>query len=449
MNITSKTKPNIAIIGGGIMGVTLAYRLSQQGYAITIYERSNSIGGLTQYFDYNGIRIDRFYHTILSSDMSMQNLMKETGVDDKLQFTETKQAFYDDGQLYPFNTPVELMTYPPLHFIQRFRLGLQIMYSLFESDWREMDKIPVQDWLIKVSGKGVYDKVWKPLLRAKFDTMTGSVPATYIWSRLRRMMNTREGVTSKEMMCYLETGYHTVVDAMADICKQHGTQINLNCAIDRIAVENGQVTGIVTQGGETIAHDMVISTLPSPVLANLLPEGYDDFHNLLAQQEYLGVLCPLLILKEKLTPYYVLNITDESIPFTAVVETTNLIDPKYLSNHHLVYLPKYIEPNSPLATMPDDEVETVWMKHFKRMFPDFDESLIEAFIVQRARYVEPIRPINTSDQIPTIQTPIDGLFMGNTVMIYPDLGNGEAVTKFADKMVTEITRTLSPSGVAV
>lgn len=448
MNITAeKTDSSIGIIGGGIMGVTLAYRLSQQGFNITIYERSDSLGGLTKYFDYNGSHIDRFYHTILSSDMSMQSLIKETGVDDKLHFTETKQAFYDNGQLYPFNTPMELMTYPPLRFHQRFRLGLQIVYSLMESDWREMDKIPVEDWLLKVSGKAVFEKVWKPLLRAKFDTMTGSVPATYIWSRLRRMMKTREGVTSKEMMCYLETGYYSVIEAMAKVCEQHNVKVELNAGIERILVEDGRVSGVIKSDGEKASHDTIISTLPSPVLASLLPDGFETFYNQLSQQEYLGVMCPLLILKQKLTPYYVLNITDERIPFTAVVETTNLIDPQYVGGHHLVYLPKYIEPNSPLAKMPDDEIKATWMKHFKQMFPDFDESLIQDFIVQRARYVEPIRPINTSDDIPSIKTPINGLYMGNTVMIYPDLGNGEAVTRFADKMVTEILPTLKPVSV--
>lgn len=441
---TEKTEGSIGIIGGGIMGVTLAYRLCQQGFNITIYERSDSLGGLTRHFDYDGCNIDRFYHTILSSDMSMQSLIKEAGVEDKLHFTETKQAFYDNGQLYPFNTPLELMTYPPLRFFQRFRLGLQIVYSLMESDWREMDKIPVEDWLLKVSGKAVFEKVWKPLLRAKFDTMTDSVPATYIWSRLRRMMKTREGVTSKEMMCYLDTGYYSVIEAMAKVCEQHNVKIEVNTGVDKLLLENGRVSGVIKSNGEKASHDTIISTLASPILASILPEGYDTFYNQLSQQEYLGVMCPLLILKQKLTPYYVLNITDDRIPFTAVVETTNLIDPKYLNGYHLVYLPKYIEPNSPLATTSDEEIESMWMESFRTMFPDFDESMIQDFIVQRARYVEPIRPINTSDDIPSIKTPIDGLFMGNTVMIYPDLGNGEAVTTFAEKMLVEILPTLKP-----
>lgn len=437
MNQAQKTE-QIAIVGGGIMGVTLAYRLAQHGFAVTLYERSDNLGGLAGYMLYDGVRIDRFYHTILSSDLTMQGLMEEAGVDDRRHFVITKQGFYDNGKVYPFNSVVDFMLFPPLNLFQRFRLALQIIYAQFGSDdWRRMDTVPVEDWLVKVSGRGVYEKVWKPLLRAKFDTTSSAVPATYIWSRLRRMMGARKGVTSKEMMCYLENGYYTLIEGIANLCEGLGVKIHLNTAIEEIVIENGRAAGVRTAAG-FMPYAMVISTMQSPILAGLLPGAPDDFRAMLAQQEYLGVLCPLLVLKERLLPYYVLNITDDSIPFTAVVETTNLIDPKYIKGNHLVYLPKYLAPDNPMAHWPDEQVKTEWMQHFRRMFPNFDESLIKDFIVQRARYVEPIRPMGTLDQIPPIKTPVEGFFMGNTVMIYPDLGNGEAVTRFAHKVVETV-----------
>ena len=428
----------IAIVGGGIMGVTLAYKLSQRDdLDVTIYERGGDLGGLAGYMPYDGARLDRFYHTILSSDLSMQNLIKETGVADRLHFTETKQAFYDNGKLYPFNTPLELMTYPPLNLFQRFRLGLQVVYAQLENDWRNMDKVPVETWLMKVSGRGVYEKVWKPLLRSKFDTAYREVPATYIWSRLKRMMGTRQGVTSKEMMCFLENGYYTLIEAIAAKCEERGVTVHLNTAIEEITIEDGRARGVRTSDGFQ-PYDVVISTLASPILAKLIPDAPQAFVDQLEQQGYLGVLCPLLILKHSLVPYYVLNITDERIPFTAVVETTNLIDPQYVKSHHLVYLPKYLAPDNEMFYWPDDKVKTEWMKHFKQMFPAFDESDIQDFIVQRARYVEPIRPVNTTDQIPHLKTPVDHLYMGNTVMIHPDLGNGDAATRFAYRIVDQV-----------
>lgn len=433
MNNETQTA-HIAIVGGGIMGVTLAYLLSQQdGLSIHIFERGPNLGGLAGCMEYEGQRLDRFYHTILSSDMSMQGLMEETGIKSRLHFTETKQGFYDQGKLYPFNTPLDLMTYPPLNIFQRFRLGLQILYSQLESDWRNMDTVPVEQWLTRVSGRGVYEKVWQPLLRAKFDTVFEDVPATYIWSRLKRMMGTRQGVTSKEMMCYLENSYYSLIEAMAAICDTRGVEVHLNTAIDEIVVEDGRATGLRTADGFR-AYDAVVSTLASPILAGMIPAAPPDFRQSLAEQEYLGVLCPLMILDRSLIPYYVLNITDASIPFTAVVETTNLIDPQYVGGHHLVYLPKYLAPDNPMAQWPDDKVKSEWLGHLKRMFPDFDEAWMTDFIVQRARYVEPIRPLDTSDQIPEIRSGVERLYMGNTTMIYPDLGNGEAVTHLARKL---------------
>jgi protoporphyrinogen oxidase len=245
-------------------------------------------------------------------------------------------------------------------------------------------------------------------------------------------------------MCYLENGYYTLIEGLAKLCEARGVQFHLNAPIEEIAIENGRAVG-VRVGGELRRYDAVVSTLASPVLNGLLPNAPADFRALLSKQEYLGVLCPLLVLKTQLMPYYVLNITDDSIPFTAVVETTNLIDPKYVKGHHLVYLPKYLAPDNDMATWSDDKVKEVWMKNFKRMFPTFDERNIEAFIVQKARYVEPIRPMNTLHEIPSIQTSVQGLYMGNTVMIYPELGNGEAVTRFASKMADELIRSTTKS----
>jgi len=367
----------------------------------------------------------------------MQGLIEESGVADKRHFTATKQGFYDSGKLYDFNTPVDFMLFPPLNIFQRFRLGLQVIAAQFESDWHKMDTVPVEKWLLSVSGRGAYQKVWKPLLRAKFDTTAEDVPATYIWSRLRRMMGTRQGVTSKEMMCYLENSYYTLIEALARKCEALGVTFHVNTAIEEVVIENNRAVGVRLKG-EVIPYDLVASTLASPILASLIPSAPSDFRDLLARQQYLGVVCPLLILRKRLLPYYVLNITDESIPFTAVVETTNLIDPKHVKGYHLVYLPKYVAPDSEVATWSDEKLKSEWMKHFRRMFPDYQESDIVEFIPQKAKYVEPIRPMGTLHEIPPIKTPVQGLYMGNTVMIYPELGNGEAVTRYALKVAEQV-----------
>jgi protoporphyrinogen oxidase len=428
---------HVVIVGGGLMGVTLAYHLSGAGHAVTLFERGPRPGGLAASFDFDGLQLDCFYHTILSSDLSMHALIDACGLGDRLRFTATRQGFYDGGQLYPFNTITDFMRFPPLNLFQRFRLGLQVIAGQVTVDAARMDTIPVEDWLLRVSGRGVVEKVWKPLLRAKFDSETVDVPATYIWARLRRMMSTRQGVTSKEMMCYLIGGYHTLIDALADESARRGAQIRTGTPVDEVLIADGQVTG-VRAAGESLTCDAVVMALPSPLAADLIPDAPPDYRDLLRRQRYLGVLCPLLVLKRQLTPYYVLNITDARIPFTAVVETTNLIDPQHVGGRHLVYLPKYLAPTSELHDWPDDRVRQVWLEYFKQMFPDFDDSALEAFSVQRAQYVEPLRPINSTHEIPPVASPVRGLYLSNTVMVYPELNNGESVTRQAARSAAQV-----------
>ncbi|MFN8377206.1 MAG: NAD(P)/FAD-dependent oxidoreductase [Anaerolineae bacterium] len=440
----SENQAHVAVVGAGIGGLTLAYRLAQRGFKVSLYERSDSYGGLAASLDYHGVSMDRYYHTILSSDLSMQRLIEETGVGELLHFTPTKQGFYDGGKLYPFNSARDLLTFPPLNLFQRFRLGLQVITAQFENDVERLDREPVEQWLVRVSGRGVYEKVWKPLLRAKFDTAMADVPATYIWSRLKRMLSTRKGVTSKEMMCYLEGGYFTLLKALADRVSQLGVTIHLATAVEEVLIRDGRAIGLRIEG-EEVPFDGVISTLPSSVLADLIPQAPADLRARLEPQGYLAVICPLLILRKRLTPYYVLNITDGTVPFTAVVETTNLIDPKYVGDYHLVYLPKYVTVDSSWWTKDPAEIQLEWTGHFRRMFPNFDESLIVDFIMQRARFVEPLRPLGTSLPIPSIETEVAGLFMSNSAMVYPELNNGESITRLAERVVNVVAAQLSPA----
>ena len=82
--MTEKEKKTYAIIGGGILGMTLALRLHQQGQKVTIYEAAEKTGGLTSSWEMNGIVWDRFYHVILMYDTNTRRLLKEIGLEKDL-----------------------------------------------------------------------------------------------------------------------------------------------------------------------------------------------------------------------------------------------------------------------------------------------------------------------------------------------------------------------------
>lgn len=437
--------PVIDIVGGGILGLALGYDLIKRGIGVRIWERSRELGGLmgrTRFDDLDGLEVDRYYHAILSSDRTLMRLFDELGLRSEVRMTVTSMGFYHDGKLYSMSTPLDFLRFPPLSPIDRFRLGVTILQARRVKDWRALEQIPVVEWLTKLGGRGTVEHIWKPLLRAKFDGGFDNVPATYIWSRLVRTTDTREKGGAVEKMCFLPGGYAMLINALAKAITERGGQITTGVAIQQVHVSEGRVCGLRLSDGE-IDSDGAVLTLQTPIARRLLPPEAADVNARWSRlEEYLGIVCMLLVLRRSLSPYYTLNITDERIPFTGVIETTNLIDRQFTNGYHLVYLPKYVAPDNLFAQMNDEALQRSFLVYLRQMFPDVRPDDIAAVRIGRERYVEPLHPIGRTDDIPPFTTDIAGLYLVNSSQIYPQLTNGEAAVAHAARAAGIIEQTL-------
>lgn len=421
----------VGIIGSGIMGVSIGYFLAQQGVEVEIFEASPALGGLAGPLSLDdGTTVDRFYHAILSSDSHLCELCEEVGIADRLRFRETKMGFFYKGEIHSMNNMVEFFRFPPLGWIDRLRLGYTVLYAQFVRDWQRLERISVEQWLEHLGGRRAFDNIWLPMLNAKFDGGFDDTPATYIWARLVRMKSTRSGANQKEAAGHLIGGYSTLMCAMADNILANGGKIHLQQPVKRIVVEQGTACGLCLDR-ETHRFDKIVATLQPPLLRRILSDADSEYLALLAKTRYLGIICPLLVLDRPLSGFWTLNLTDSRVPFTGVIETTSYIDPQYVGGHHLVYLPKYTAPDSPLQQLSDDDVRTLWLYHLQQMFPQFEQSWIRYFLVQRARFVEPLHPLNGMQFIPPTQTPIENLYLATNAQIYPTLTNGESISRKA------------------
>jgi len=422
----------IGIIGGGILGLTLGHNLSRRGYRVTLFEKTNTLGGLAGHVELgDGVKVDKYYHCISSGDKTLLRLINELDIDNHLHFANTKMGFFYDGKLFPMTNPIEFMRFPPLSMLDRIRLAYTLLYSLKIKDWNRLEKVGLVQWLIKKSGKRAYRNIWKPLLRAKFDGDFDQIPATYIWSRIRRMFSTHDK-SQKQSIGYLTGGYKTLIDALGKKIREHDGDIHLNQAIKRIRCDAGRAIGLDTQDGHK-GFDRIVCTIQNPYFASLLPDTEKEYKQQLSQMEYLSLVCILLEIKNPLSIYHTINITSEEIPFTGVIETTNLIDKGPTNGSSLVYLPKYVAPENKILRMSIDEIYGHFMENLKKMFPEFNEDLIEERKIFKESLVEPVHPIGGISRIPDISTPIHGLYLANTAQIYPELVNCESVVRHALK----------------
>jgi len=421
----------VGIVGGGIMGISLGYFLSRNGIDVEIFEASPMLGGLAGPITLeDGTTIDRFYHAILSSDSHLREVCADLGIDDQFRFKETKMGFFYKGKIHSMNNVIEFLRFPPLGWIDRFRLGITVLYAQFVRDWHKLESVSVEKWLLALSGKRTYENIWLPMLKAKFDGSFDRTPATYIWARLVRMKSTRSGANQKEEAGHLIGGYISLIRAMAERIEAAGGKIHLKQPVSKIVIENGEAKGILI-GDEVHPFDMVVSTLQPPVFQRMIPDASEQYREYLAQTKYLGIVCPIMILDRELSGYWTLNLTDDNIPFTGVIETTSYIDSKYVGGHHLIYLPKYTAPDSPFQKMTDEQIKDLWLSHVEKMFPEFKREWVQYFLIHRERYVEPLHLLNETHLIPSVCTPIKKLYLATNAQIYPTLTNGESVSRKA------------------
>ena len=432
-------KKTWAIIGGGMLGMTLALRLTQDGYKVTIYESANKVGGLTSSWEMDGTVWDKYYHVILMSDLNTRKILQEIGLEKEMQWVETKTGFYSGGKLYSMSNIIEFFKFPPINLIDKFRLGLTIFLASKIKNWQRLENIFVADWLTKWSGKRVFEKIWLPLLKAKLGDNYKNTSAAFIWTTIQRMYAARKSGLKKEMFGYMAGGYEKINQRFEQHLLALGVTIYNNSkvtAIKKIADEKMELT---TEKGTQI-FDRVISTLSSQAsvaIANELTPKEKQQHN---DIKYLGVICPSVLLKKAISPYYVTNITDSWPPFTGVIEMTALIDKKEVNGKHLVYLPKYVNPDDALFNKDETALRKMFCDALFKMYPQLSDDDILFWGTSKARVVFALPTINYSKNVPGITTSMGNYYIVNSAQIINGTLNVNETILVAENKLKEILK---------
>ena len=420
------------------MGMTLALRLKQQGKDVTIFESAPELGGLASSWKMNDVEWDKFYHVILLSDFRTRNVLKEIGLDDKIEWVETKTGFYMQGKLYSMSDTVEFLKFPTLNLIDKFRLGLTILVASRIKNWKRLEKIPVTTWLRKWSGANTFKKIWLPLLRAKLGESYTRTSAVFIWATIQRLYGARRSGLKKEMFGYVPGGYKKIIQELKSKLIADGVKINTGTRASAVkANPDGKVT-IDIEGKESQQFDRVISTLPSSLSARLCPGLTEKEVATLNEIDYLGVICMAVLLDKSISPFYITNITDDWVPFTGVIEMSALVNRKYLNNHHLVYLPKYVGQHDPMFNQSDEEIRDYFLANFRKMYPWLKDEDILFTGVAKARQVITVLSENYSEKLPEVTTSIPHVYIVNTAYIMDGTLNVNETIKVAETKLEEI-----------
>jgi len=426
------------VIGGGVLGMTVAHRLAQAGQDVTLMESAPHLGGLADAWQLGDVTWDRHYHVTLLSDLHWRGLLRELDLEQHMRWVETRTGFFTDGHLYSMSNNLEFLKFPPLSLVDKFRLGGTIFYASKLSDWKRLEQIPVADWLRKLSGRRTFEKIWLPLLRAKLGENYAKTSAAFIWATIARMYAARRTGLKKEMFGYVQGGYARILDGFTQALSENGVDIRTDCSTRLV-----QPTGVGTVMVESTRRkrdefDRVVLTTPSPVISRLCPGLSRDEHRRHNALQYQGIVCASVLLKRPLDRFYVTNITDDWVPFTAVIEMSTLVDRAEFGGNSLVYLPKYVAPDDPLFQESDDSIQERFVAALERMYPHFQRDDILAFRISRVRNVVSLSTLDYSNHLPPMRTSMPGVFAVNSAHIVNGTLNVNETVKLAEDTVRSL-----------
>ncbi|MFN2500872.1 MAG: NAD(P)/FAD-dependent oxidoreductase [Pyrinomonadaceae bacterium] len=478
---------NIAIVGSGFLGMTLAKRLADAGANVTLFESAGEIGGPASVWRIGDVVWDKHYNVVLASDKYTRSIIEELGLANDLRWVEARVGFYSDGELVSMSNTMDFLKFPPFDLINKIRLGLTIFYASRVKDLRRLEQITVEQWLTKLSGKKTFEKIWKPLLMAKLGEAYEETAASFIWASIQRMYSARRSGMKWEPFGYVRGGFARLLERFGEALVESGVEIRLNSkveAIERLA--NGKIkvtipaarrhhdvkptvvrpktkyasftaasavapgysgafltepevgTGcVVTMSPEsTVSYfDKVIVTCPSNIAAKMLTQIDERESQMLENIRYQGILCASVVLKCSLSKYYVTHITDET-PFTGIIEMSAIVDKREFKQDAVVYLPRYAAPDDQLFDKSDDEIETIFLNALEKMYLNFRRNDVVAFKVWRVRQAFSIPLLNYSQSLPDMRTSVEGVYIVNSSHIVNGTVNINETIRLAESFFT-------------
>lgn len=424
---------NYAILGGGALGLMTAYRLTQAGHTVMVFEQEPIAGGLASGFHASSdeqMWLEKFYHHLFRSDTTVINTIEELGLGERLEWLRPRSVCLINGKTEQLDSPLSLLRFKPLRIDERVRVAAVLAFlKVANPEWLEGKTADA--WLRRWMGKRPYGMLFEPLFVGKFGAMKDEIALPWFWARIHDR-TTRLG--------YMRGGFQHVYERLVERITQQGGKVLLSTSVEGVEqLDEGKQWSVQTNKG-TWTFDRVISTLPTRLSCRLIPALPEDYRAKYDWGQAYGAHCLVLALNRQLTDSYWINICDSGYPFTGLFEHTNFRSPSEYDGKHLLYLGNYRPMSDSLFTQTKEEVMADFLPHLQRLIPTFTPEMVQESWLFKAPFAQPIVTTQYREHIPPLETPLAGLWLANMFQIYPhDRGQNYSFA-LAERLVKQLVQ---------
>ncbi len=273
-------KEKILIVGAGVCGMTLAFKLTEAGYPVTVVEKKKEIGGLARTYHYGRFFFDSGPHRFFSSNQEVVLFLKQIFGEDLIT-SPMKSSVYFRGSYYDWPISIRVI----------FKLPLFIMMKIFRDFLtgllKKERKAPrnFREYIIQKYGKTLYELDFGPYTE-KFtrlpnemihpDWAKAGVNRAVISEEIKiytlfDLIKTGLSPKTRVFIYYPQRGISEFHERLRESILKRGGEILVSRVVDSLLINDRRIKEIKLRGENRARnYDIVVWTAPLNELNDLV-----------------------------------------------------------------------------------------------------------------------------------------------------------------------------------
>ena len=381
----------VAIIGGGLSGLSCAKYLVDAGHKPIVLEARDCLGGkVSAWKDKDGDWVETGLHIFFGAYPNMMNIFSELDIEDRLQWKRHQMIFamqelpgefttfdFLEGIPAPFNFGLSiLLNQKMLTLPEKLQTAPALLPMLVEGQKfiDLQDELSVFNFMEKY---GMPDRINTEVFIAMAKALDFIDPEklsmTVVLTAMNRFLNETDGL----QMAFID-GNQTerLCEPMKQYIEARGGQVLTNQPLASIETnEDGSVRCFKMRDGKEIIADEYVSSVPCDIMKRILPKAWstDPFFRQIDELEGIPVINIHLWFDRKLLN--VNHLCFSRSPLLSVYADMSTCCKEY-EDEDKSMLELVFAPCSPIAGggvnwmgKSDDEIVAATMKELERLFP--------------------------------------------------------------------------------
>ncbi|MEW6040109.1 MAG: FAD-dependent oxidoreductase [Elusimicrobiota bacterium] len=375
-------KKNVTIIGGGLSGLAAGLELSENGCAVTVFEKDEQAGGLARSFLKNNVWLPVAYHHVMRPDKTTLKYINKLGLTSELFWKRSPQAVWYENKQYIMSAPLDILKLDFFGLIDKLKFARFGAYCFLKNGWKGLDDISCQEWLEKKAGRKATEILFKNLVEMKFGMPLQNLSVPWLANRLH------QSVRSRDWYAYLKNGIKHFIDIMVERIKNNGGVILTRAEVT--GIRGNKVAVSVEKGNkivnEELYFDYLINTTPPPVFLKIA-EIPSDAKELLERIKYKNVLSFVCGSKENRTPYYWNIVLSPHLFFGGIFNHSALYPGNVEKTGRVYYLFRYIDDGDELFSRNREFLEKKFSADLTKFWQGFKYDWFEIFRLKNSQPV--------------------------------------------------------------